>query len=75
VPDVLKKQYGARKVTVEFINAEQKIVCQEFPLDGLGDNESFKNLLKNARRIETIHTQETTLENIFIRATGQELNA
>ena len=36
---------------------------------------TFINLLKSANRLETIHTQETTLENIFIEVTGQELSA
>ena len=39
------------------------------------NNPDFFDLLKSAGRIETIHTQETTLENIFIEVTGQELSA
>lgn len=74
-PPVLKKQYGQRKVQVEYLNGAQAVQHQEFPLDGLGDNEAFLNLLKSAPRVETIHTQETTLENIFIEVTGQELSA
>jgi fluoroquinolone transport system ATP-binding protein len=72
-PKALKKQYGRREIQVEYLNGAKEIQQQEFPLDGLGDNEAFFNLLKSAGRLETIHTQDTTLENIFIEVTGQEL--
>lgn len=74
-PAALKKQYGRRDVRVGYLNGSRDIHYQEFPLDGLGDNSEFINLLKSAGRVETIHTQETTLENIFIKVTGQELTA
>ena len=74
-PPVLKKKYGTRNVRVEYLNGSEQIQQQEFPLDGLGDNRAFIKLLKSAQHIETIHTQETTLENIFIEVTGQELTA
>jgi fluoroquinolone transport system ATP-binding protein len=73
-PSVLKKQYGKRLVEVEYLNGARDTLHQEFPLDGLGDNPAFIDLLKSASRLETIHTQETTLENIFIVVTGQELS-
>lgn len=72
-PKALKKQYGRRQIQVEYLNGSREMQQQEFPLDGLGDNETFFKLLKAANRLETIHTQETTLENIFIEVTGQEL--
>ena len=74
-PNTLKKQYGKRNVTVAYLNGSTAIQQKEFPLDGLGDNNEFIHLLKSAQRLETIHTQETTLENIFIEVTGQELSA
>ena len=72
-PSALKKQYGKRRVRVEYLNHTADLQVQEFPLDGLGDNDAFINLLQSARRVETIHTQESTLEKIFIAVTGQEL--
>lgn len=72
-PQVLKRSHGKRNIQVEFLNGTQAVVQREFPLDGLGENHDFLNLLKSASRIETIHTQETTLENIFIEVTGEEL--
>ena len=72
-PKALKKHYGRRVIDVEYINGASEIQHQEFPLDGLGDNQDFIALLKAAGRLETVHTQETTLEKIFIGVTGQEL--
>lgn len=74
-PALLKRQYGSRQIQVEYLNGAQATEQQTFPLDGLGENEAFLSLLKAASRLETIHTQETTLENIFIEVTGQELVA
>ncbi len=74
-PTVLKKQYGKRTVRVEYLDDSQQLGSQEFPLDGLIENPAFVSLMKSASRIETIHTQETTLDNIFIQVTGQELPA
>lgn len=72
-PSTLKKKYGKREITVEYMNGTQDIEYKQFPLDGLGDNNDFLSLLKTANYIETIHTQETTLEKIFIEVTGEEL--
>jgi fluoroquinolone transport system ATP-binding protein len=74
-PDILKKRYGKRDVLVAYRNGVEAIQEEEFPLDGLGRNQDFLNLLNTAPMIEAIHTQETTLENIFIEVTGQELTA
>ena len=72
-PTALKKKYGKRDITVEYMNGTQELTNKQFPLDGLGDNSDFLQLLKSANHIETIHTQETTLEKIFIEVTGEEL--
>jgi fluoroquinolone transport system ATP-binding protein len=74
-PATLKKQFGQRVVRIEYLNAGKESLQQEFPLDGLIENEEFLGLMKSASRVETIHTQETTLDNIFIAVTGQELVA
>jgi fluoroquinolone transport system ATP-binding protein len=74
-PTALKRRFGKRSVTVEYRNGAQEMATREFPLDGLGDNAEFVALLRTAERLEAIHTQESTLENIFIQVTGQELAA
>jgi fluoroquinolone transport system ATP-binding protein len=70
-PRELKIKHGRREVRVEY-QANGHKDERDFPLDGLGDREDFITLLREAH-IETIHTQETTLENIFIEVTGREL--
>jgi len=71
-PAELKKRFGKRDITVQYRNGTDAIQSTEFPMDGLGTNNEFIALL-NSTHVETIHTQETTLENIFIEVTGQEL--
>lgn len=72
-PRVLKRRYGKRILEVEYRNGSDEMFVDHFPLDGLGENEAFITLLKSARRLESVHTQETTLEKIFIEVTGTEL--
>jgi fluoroquinolone transport system ATP-binding protein len=74
-PTRLKRQHGKRSVVVDYLNGAAVPETQEFALDGLGSNREFRALLESARRIESMHTQETTLEDIFINVTGQELAA
>ena len=71
-PATLKKQYGKRTVEIAYSNGLPESQSREFPLSGLGTNQDFLDVLRQYE-IETIHTQETTLENIFIQVTGEEL--
>jgi fluoroquinolone transport system ATP-binding protein len=71
-PRNLKLQYGKRLVRVEY-RLNGHVTQQEFPLSGLGDNADFLQLLRQ-HEIQTIHTQETTMENIFIEVTGRRLS-
>ena len=45
---------------------------ERFPLDGLSDNPAF---LKALRRPGTsaVHSQEATLEDVFVQVTGRSL--
>jgi fluoroquinolone transport system ATP-binding protein len=70
-PRELKLKYGKREVTVEYKD-NGTVAGARFPLDGIGFNEEFQKLLKN-EQIETIHSGETSMEEIFIIVTGVEL--
>ncbi|MGB3635623.1 MAG: ABC transporter ATP-binding protein [Rubrobacteraceae bacterium] len=70
-PRELKILEGERKVRVEY-REDGRIEDSEFSLDGLGDDERFLNLLRE-ERIETMHTEEATLEDVFIGTTGRRL--
>ena len=67
----LKIRYGKRSLKLEY-KENGKTKAQEFAMDGIGKNEEFLNLLQS-KEIETIHSGETTLEDIFIQVTGVSL--
>lgn len=67
----LRLRHGKKTVRVEYRQGED-ILTEEFPMDQLASNTSFSHILRN-REILTIHTQEASLEDIFIRVTGKQL--
>lgn len=70
-PKELKIRYGKKLVRVGYReNNERNII--EFPIQNLGSNAQFLELL-TANTIETMHTIEPSLEEIFIQVTGREL--
>ncbi len=71
-PRQLKVRYGDRRVRVEY-RTNGALEVREFPLDGLAENADFLSALREPS-LETVHTQETSLEDIFIRVTGRELS-
>jgi fluoroquinolone transport system ATP-binding protein len=70
-PRALRLAYGQRVVRVEG-RRDGTQSAQEFPLEGLGSNAEFLGLLRSGS-IETIHTLETTLEDVFVQVTGRAL--
>jgi fluoroquinolone transport system ATP-binding protein len=71
-PNELKIKHGQRKVTVGIRN-NQDIHYNEFSLDNLGQNQEFFKLIQT-NKIETIHSNEASLEDIFIKITGARLD-
>ncbi|MGD9605586.1 MAG: ABC transporter ATP-binding protein [Bacilli bacterium] len=71
-PRDLKLKYGKKEVQVEYLNAHQ-LEKKTFPMQDLGHNEAFLHIL-NHENIETIHSGETPLEEIFILVTGEKAN-
>ncbi|MEO3876703.1 ABC transporter ATP-binding protein [Nonomuraea sp. B12E4] len=45
---------------------------KDFPLDGLADDEAFRALARE-RHVEAMHSQEASLEDVFIDVTGRSL--
>ena len=70
-PRELKLQFGRPTVRVETFTPGG-VHADDFPLEGLGTNPGFLGLL-NHTQVQTIHTQEASLEDIFIRVTGRSL--
>ncbi|MFQ5639404.1 MAG: ABC transporter ATP-binding protein [bacterium] len=71
-PRNLKLLHGEPKVRIEFKDNDQT-ERREFPLKDLGNNGAFLELLRE-HNIQTIHTLEATLEDVFILATGRSLS-
>jgi fluoroquinolone transport system ATP-binding protein len=69
-PDSLKLKHGQNKVCVK--TKGEGSGEHIFPLDQLGENSDFQSLLKE-NNIATIHSQEATLEEVFIKVTGKNL--
>ncbi|MFO8060220.1 MAG: ABC transporter ATP-binding protein [Bacillota bacterium] len=71
-PRRLKMQGSSKRVRVECSGDEGKTAVHEFDLERLEANEEFARLLRQ-RRVETIHTVEPTLEDVFVKVTGRAL--
>jgi fluoroquinolone transport system ATP-binding protein len=71
-PRNLKIKYGKRTITLEYKESGQT-KSHTFNMDNIGKNADFLELLQT-KDIETIHSGETTLEEIFIKVTGVGLN-
>jgi fluoroquinolone transport system ATP-binding protein len=67
----LKLRHGEKMVRVQYTEGGVSLTG-EFPLQSLGDNQKFQKIIQT-REILTIHTMEASLEEIFIRVTGQQL--
>lgn len=71
-PRQLKLRYGRPMVRVDLHTNGNASQQREFPLAEIGANPEFLALL-NHSALETIHTQEASLEDIFIQVTGRTL--
>jgi fluoroquinolone transport system ATP-binding protein len=71
-PRELKIQRSQRRVRVEFRDADAVVNQREFPLDGLADNSEFADLVRH-HRVETIHSKEASLDDVFTETTGRSL--
>lgn len=70
-PRELRLRYGRATVRVDYRD-NGMLDSREFPLAELGHNEAFLWLLRS-HAVETMHTQEATLDDIFVEVTGQAL--
>lgn len=70
-PKKLKIEYGNNTIRVEYIE-NGKLIEENFNLDTINNNKKYFDIMRK-KEIRTIHTQEATLEDIFIKLTGSEL--
>jgi fluoroquinolone transport system ATP-binding protein len=71
-PRTLRVNYGRRSVRVERVRDGNSEVC-EFPLEHIGNDEAFLSWIRGGT-IESMHTLETTLEDVFVQLTGRGLS-
>lgn len=70
-PADLRQKYGKREVELRYGSVEAPCT-QRFPLDGLGENPGFLQLLSR-ESVHAIHSQECSLAEVFVRVTGRKL--
>ncbi len=71
-PHNLKQQYGKRAIKAEVVGADGRLEIKEIILDHPETADSVKDLFTQ-EEVVTIHSEEATLEDIFIRITGRGL--
>ncbi|KAB3534775.1 ABC transporter ATP-binding protein [Alkaliphilus pronyensis] len=70
-PKDLKVKHGSHTMKIEYYDGK-KTKTEEFHMTEIKNNQRVFDILKT-KDIKTIHSQEATLEDIFIKLTGREL--
>jgi fluoroquinolone transport system ATP-binding protein len=70
-PRNFRLAHGQPCVVVEYRD-DEVLRRKEFPLAGIGDDLAFSTLLRE-RQVETIHTREASLDDVFVAVTGGRL--
>ncbi|MBN1998837.1 ABC transporter ATP-binding protein [candidate division KSB1 bacterium] len=70
-PRELKLKYGRKMVRIEY-RQNGKIQRIEYDLENLAANKNFFHIIQSGQ-IETMHTLEANLDDIFIQTTGRDL--
>jgi len=71
-PHALKQQYGKRMLRAEVGTLEGGLITKEIILDRAETAGEIEALFSN-ERVVTVHSEEATLEDIFIKITGRGL--
>lgn len=71
-PHLLKLRNSKRKLKVEWNQNGSSLKTSDFPLDEIGRNTDFLELIKT-KDIQSIHSEEASLESVFIQLTGKSL--
>lgn len=71
-PATLRRRFGTRQVAVTWADEAGSSQREEFPMDGLADNAAFAMALRQPG-LTSVHSQEATLEDVFVQVTGRTL--
>jgi len=72
-PHALKQKYGRRSLVAEVAAADGHLNKREINLDTEDTADAVKDLFSSGK-VVTIHSEEATLEDIFIQVTGRRLS-
>jgi len=72
-PHNLKQQYGKRAIKAKVANQDGGLEDREIILDSRETPDAVRDLFAT-ERVVTIHSEEATLEDIFIKFTGRGLD-
>jgi fluoroquinolone transport system ATP-binding protein len=72
-PAELKIARSQRFVRVGYRGDGGGLENADFPMDGLADDAGFHTLLRT-RHVETIHSREASLDDVFVEITGRQLS-
>lgn len=70
-PKLLMLDHGKQTIKLEYTK-DNKLVEEQFNKHTIKDNRKFFEIMKNYD-VKTIHSQEATLEDVFIKLTGRGL--
>ena len=70
-PHALKQQYGKRALRAE-VSVDGRLETREIIMDNADTSAAIKDLFER-EEVVTVHSEEATLEDIFIRITGRGL--
>jgi fluoroquinolone transport system ATP-binding protein len=71
-PAELKVARSQRLVRVEYRGQDSRLESTEFAMDNLADDPAFHSLLRS-KHVETIHSREASLDDVFVEVTGRRL--
>ncbi|BBX32819.1 ABC transporter ATP-binding protein [Mycolicibacterium mageritense] len=71
-PAELKIARSKRRVRVQYRDDEGRLDTVEFAMDGLADDPEFRAVLRR-HHIETMHSCEASLDDVFVEVTGRRL--
>lgn len=71
-PAELKIARSQRRVRVQY-RTSGGLTTAEYGMDGLADDPEFHAVLRN-QHVETIHSREASLDDVFVEVTGRQLS-
>ena len=71
-PTELKIARSQRLVRVQYRGENGRLETADFAMDGLADDPAFHAVLRE-HHVETIHSREASLDDVFVEVTGRRL--